>query len=87
MDEPTSALDKSLQKVVLNLLLELQAKMRLSYIFISHDLDVIENMCDRVLVVKGGQVVESGQVDVIFKNPKHPYTQQLLKTRLTWLVK
>ncbi|WP_281747500.1 dipeptide ABC transporter ATP-binding protein [Helicobacter suis] len=83
MDEPTSALDKSLQKVVLNLLLELQAKMRLSYIFISHDLDVIESMCDRVLVVKGGQVVESGQVDVIFKNPKHPYTQQLLKTRLT----
>ncbi|WP_163555752.1 dipeptide ABC transporter ATP-binding protein [Helicobacter suis] len=83
MDEPTSALDKSLQKVVLNLLLELQEKMRLSYIFISHDLDVIESMCDRVLVVEQGQVVESGLTKSIFSAPKHPYTKQLLKTRLT----
>ncbi|WP_041602792.1 dipeptide ABC transporter ATP-binding protein [Helicobacter bizzozeronii] len=83
MDEPTSALDKSMQKVVLNLLLELQEKRNLSYVFISHDLAVIECMCDSVLVVQKGQVVESGSLDQVFSHPKHPYTQQLLATRLT----
>ncbi|BCZ19163.1 Oligopeptide permease ATPase protein OppD [Helicobacter sp. NHP19-012] len=82
MDEPTSALDKSLQKVVLALLLELQEKLQLSYLFISHDLDVIECMCDSVLVVHKGAVVESGAVAEVFTNPKHPYTKELLDTRL-----
>ncbi|BEG57035.1 Oligopeptide permease ATPase protein OppD [Helicobacter sp. NHP21005] len=82
MDEPTSALDKSLQKVVLALLLELQERLQLSFVFISHDLDVIECMCDRVLVVHKGAVVESGAVTEVFKNPKHPYTRELLETRL-----
>ncbi|WP_120945564.1 dipeptide ABC transporter ATP-binding protein [Helicobacter labacensis] len=82
MDEPTSALDKSMQKVVLGLLLELQEKLNLSYLFISHDLDVIESICDFVLVVERGQVVESGSVESVFSAPKSPYTKRLLETRL-----
>nr|WP_104753209.1 ABC transporter ATP-binding protein [Helicobacter salomonis] len=87
MDEPTSALDKSMQKVVLGLLLELQEKLNLSYLFISHDLDVIESICDSVLVVEKGQVIESGSVADVFNAPKHPYTKRLLETRLDFLDK
>ncbi|WP_199769208.1 dipeptide ABC transporter ATP-binding protein [Helicobacter cynogastricus] len=82
MDEPTSALDKSMQKIVLGLLLDLQEKLDLSYLFISHDLDVIESICDSVLVVEKGQVVESGKTSEVFGAPKHSYTKRLLETRL-----
>jgi peptide/nickel transport system ATP-binding protein len=77
LDEPVSALDKSVQAQVLNLLLELKAERALTYIFISHDLNVIEYVSDRVLVTYLGQVVESGTADALAEAPKHPYTQAL----------
>lgn len=82
LDEPTSALDKSMQKVVIELLLKLQKDYGLSYLFISHDLDVIEAVCDDILVVQNGRVVEQGQVKEVFGNPKNPYTQELLSLRM-----
>ena len=77
LDEPVSALDKSVQAQVLNLLLELKAERNLTYVFISHDLNVIEYVSDRVLVMYLGQVVESGTADALAEAPKHPYTQAL----------
>ena len=77
-DEPVSALDVSIQAQVLDLLTELQDELGVSYLFISHDLGVIHHMSDRVLVMKDGQVVESGTADEIFERPAHPYTQRLL---------
>ncbi|MGL2419370.1 ATP-binding cassette domain-containing protein, partial [Helicobacter pylori] len=82
LDEPTSALDKSIQKSVLELLLDLQEKQDLSYLFISHDLDVIKAFCDKVLVISEGKVVEMGAIKEVFDNPKHAYTKRLLESRL-----
>ncbi|MDH5432472.1 MAG: ATP-binding cassette domain-containing protein [Gammaproteobacteria bacterium] len=76
-DEPLSALDVSIQAQILNLLQELQEKMGISYIFISHDLNVIEHIADHVLVMYRGQMVEYGSVSQVFDDPKHPYTQTL----------
>jgi oligopeptide/dipeptide ABC transporter ATP-binding protein len=78
LDEPVSALDVSIQAQVLNLLLELQKEFSLSYIFISHDLSVIQHISDRILVMYLGRVVEYGSRDEIFNNPLHPYTKILL---------
>ncbi|MDQ0614436.1 oligopeptide transport system ATP-binding protein [Microbacterium sp. W4I4] len=77
-DEAVSALDVSVQAQVLNLLEDLQADLGLSYLFISHDLSVIEHICDRVLVLNKGVVVEEGTAEQLFANPQHPYTQALL---------
>jgi peptide/nickel transport system ATP-binding protein len=77
LDEPVSALDKSVQAQVLNLLQELKAERALTYVFISHDLNVIEYVSDRVLVMYLGQVVESGTANALSEAPKHPYTQAL----------
>jgi oligopeptide/dipeptide ABC transporter ATP-binding protein len=77
-DEPVSALDVSVRAQILNLLEELQEKLNLTYIFISHDLSVVEHICDRVAIMYLGQMIETGTTDVIFKNPLHPYTQALL---------
>ncbi|WP_095225107.1 dipeptide ABC transporter ATP-binding protein [Helicobacter sp. 12S02634-8] len=82
LDEPTSALDKSMQKTIIELLLSLQEQLGLSYLFISHDLDVIEAVCDRVLVLCAGKVVEQGRVGDVFTSPQNPYTQKLLDARL-----
>ncbi|KVE65881.1 ABC transporter ATP-binding protein [Burkholderia vietnamiensis] len=79
LDEPTSALDVSIQQQVLKLLANLQQKYNLGYVFISHDLEVIGAMAHRVAVMRGGAVVESGDVADIFTRPSHPYTQKLLK--------
>ncbi len=78
LDEPTSALDVSVQAQVLNLLLNLQRQMGLTYLFISHDLSVIRYMCDRVAVVYLGRIMEIGSMERIFESASHPYTRALL---------
>lgn len=77
-DEPVSALDVSVQAQVLNLMQDLQERLGISYLFISHDLSVINLICDDVLVLKEGKVVEHDSCQTLFKNPQHPYTQSLL---------
>ena len=78
LDEPTSALDVSVQAQILNLLNDLQVKFNLTYVFISHDLSVIEYMCDRLAVMYLGKVVEEADTEDLFSNPQHPYTKALL---------
>jgi oligopeptide/dipeptide ABC transporter ATP-binding protein len=78
LDEPTSALDVSVQAQVLNLLHDLQQQFQLTYLFISHDLGVVRYLCDQVALLYLGKVVEIADVETVFKEPKHPYTQALI---------
>ena len=78
LDEPTSALDRTVQFQIVQLLKQLQEKYGLAYVFISHDLAVIRAMSHRVLVMKQGDIVESGHADQIFQDPREIYTRDLL---------
>ncbi len=78
LDEPTAALDVSVQVTVLKLLAELRATLGMAYVFVSHDLNVIRLLCDQVLVMYLGRVVESGPAQTVFDGPLHPYTQSLI---------
>jgi oligopeptide/dipeptide ABC transporter ATP-binding protein len=77
-DEPTTALDVTIQAQILELLLELRREMGMAVVLITHDLGVVAEVCDRVVVMYAGQVVEEGPVEAIFQRPAHPYTQGLL---------
>ena len=79
LDEPTSALDSTTQVTVVNLLREIQEKLQISYVFISHDLKVVRALCQHIMVLKDGMCVESGRTEDVFNNPQHPYAQQLLQ--------
>jgi peptide/nickel transport system ATP-binding protein len=81
LDESVSALDKSVEAQILNLLAQLKEQLDLTYIFISHDLNVIEYISDRIMVMYLGQVVEEGTVDAVYGNPTHPYTRALLSSK------
>ena len=82
LDEPTSALDSTTQVTVVNLLREIQEKLHISYVFISHDLKVVRALCQHIMVLKKGTCIESGATEAIFDNPKHPYAKQLLQASM-----
>lgn len=79
-DEATSALDVSVQAQIVALILELQKKVEMSYLFICHDLALVQNICNRVLVMHRGSIVEAGETDEVIGNPQHPYTKLLLSS-------
>jgi peptide/nickel transport system ATP-binding protein len=81
LDEAVSALDKSVEAQVLNMLVDLKTELSLTYVFISHDLNVVQYLSDRVLVMYLGKIVELGPVEAIYGDPQHPYTRALLSAR------
>ncbi|MCI9887524.1 ABC transporter ATP-binding protein [Micrococcales bacterium 31B] len=82
-DEPVSALDVSVRAHVLNLLADLVEQYQLTLVFVSHDLAVVRHLCNRVIVMKSGEIVEAGETESIYQNPQHPYTQQLVASSMS----
>jgi oligopeptide transport system ATP-binding protein len=82
-DEPTTALDVTIQAQILTLLAELQSKLKMAIVFITHDLGIVRRFCDRVYVMQSGRVVETGEVEQMFDAPRHPYTKMLLAAEPT----
>ena len=81
-DEPVSALDVTIQRQIIELIIKLQEEMKFSVLFISHDLNVIYQMCDRVMVMSNGRIVEEGEVEEVFANPQAAYTKELMAATL-----
>ena len=81
LDEPTSALDKVTQKQILELLLDLQSRFQLSYILITHDLDIVRCICDNLIVLREGQIIDRGDTNIL-NNPKNAYTKSLVESML-----
>lgn len=81
-DEPTSSLDKNVQLQIIRLLKELQKEFNITYIFISHDLHIVKSICNNMMVMKSGEVVEYGKIVDIITNPKEEYTKQLIEAAL-----
>ena len=79
-DEPVSALDVTIQAQILDLLWDLRRDLDLSYLFISHDLNVIYSICDRVMVMEKGRIIEQGTVDEVYDHPREEYTRRLLSS-------
>ena len=82
LDEPTSSLDMTVQAQIVELLLDLQRRHGLTYLFISHDLKVVRALCDEIAVMKDGRIVEFGPADQLFEAPREPYTQALMNAAL-----
>ncbi len=82
LDEPTSALDSTTQVTVVNLLREIQEKLQISYVFISHDLKVVRALCQQIIVLKEGKCIEFGRTEDVFNNPQHPYAKQLFQANV-----
>jgi microcin C transport system ATP-binding protein len=80
LDEPTSALDRTVQVQIVDLLKSLQKKHKIAYIFISHDLKVIRSMSHQIIVMKNGDIVEMGEAEKVYNDPKNSYTRSLLKS-------
>ena len=78
-DEPTTALDVTIQSQIIRLLLKLQRELGISILFISHDLRVVYQMCDRVMIMQKGVILEQGAVDAVYQNPQSDYTRLLLE--------
>jgi len=78
-DEPVSSLDVSVQMQVLNLILDIRDKLKLTVLFITHNIAVVEYLCDRMVVLSRGEIVERGQTRAVIEAPRHPYTRRLLQ--------
>ncbi|MCX5776612.1 MAG: ATP-binding cassette domain-containing protein [Candidatus Firestonebacteria bacterium] len=86
-DEPVSSLDVSVQAQIINLLKELKEELHLTYLFISHDLRVVKNICDRITVMYYGKIIEEGDTDIIYTEPLHPYTELLISAVPSMIMK